>query len=134
MTDVYRTRAGVQHFSVDTAEEARLLCIRDTPGARVRLIAQARVEDPTLPLHVHELRWLREAITATSPIELLRPVEWDALARTLLAAIREVHVIDARREWERRAGYRAIPELVERGLAEPEPGPETRTIPDTEDS
>jgi hypothetical protein len=112
VTDSYRTRARVAVFSIDPTEEARLLEIRDIPGERVRLIARARIGDPLLPLHPAELQWLREALTPTSQLPWLAPAEWDALARSLAWAIRDIHVLDARREWERSAALRALPDLV----------------------
>jgi hypothetical protein len=135
VTDVYRTRAGVRAYSVDPGEEARLLTIRDTPGARVRMIAQARIKDPALPLHPIELHWLRQPLRPSAPLPWLLNVEWDALARTLLGAIREVHVVDARREWERAAGMRALPELQAMAAAAgtAAPGPETMAIEIVED-
>jgi hypothetical protein len=112
VTDSYRTRARVSVFSIDATEEARLLEIRDIPGERVRLIARSRIADPLLPLHPAELQWLREALTPTSPLPWLAPAEWDALARSLVWTIRDLHVVDARREWERSAAMRALPDLV----------------------
>ena len=90
-------------YSNDPREERRMIVIRDTPGDRVRMIAQSRVANPALALHPTEWLWLREGMEDRQ-IPLLKPVEWDALVRLLMGHVSESDVQKRRHAWERTVG------------------------------
>lgn len=66
-------------YSNDSAEEARLLEIRNSPGDRVRLIVKARIRNRNMPLHELEWMWIKEDFDRSRIIPVLSPLEWDAL-------------------------------------------------------
>lgn len=73
-------------YSEDSAEEARMLNIRDNPGKRIPLIAQGKIANRIDPLNNTELVWIGDEIREcrrNGIIPGLTPNEYWALIEAL---------------------------------------------------